>query len=192
MFMVDASTSTDADGSIASYRFDFGDGTIVGPQAEATAVHTYAGGDWVCTVTVTDNGGLTDTTAAPVTATAKPRATRGLRAEGDPEPNGVIDTSASNARAGVLFKPVVAPNPVAGTSVLKFSTRRPGPLRVAIFDVSGRRVRTVVDDSQAAAGLHVLPLDDHGDGGARLESGIYFYRIRSADGLEMGRFLIMN
>src|SRR5262249_5716633 len=32
-----ASASTDADGTIASYRFDFGDGTVVGPQSGATA-----------------------------------------------------------------------------------------------------------------------------------------------------------
>jgi parallel beta-helix repeat protein len=182
-FTADASASTDSDSPIASYRFDFGDGTIVGPQAGATASHTYSGGNWLCTVTVTDNGGLTDSTAVPVTASAKPRPGRG-----DLEPNAPVP----NASAELPIKPVVAPNPIVGTSFLKFSTSRSGPLRVAIFDVSGRRVRTVLDDSQAAAGLHVLPLDDHGDGGARLESGIYFYRIRSADGLEMGRFLIMK
>ena len=77
-------------------------------------------------------------------------------------------------------------------SVLEFSTTRSGALRVSIFDVSGRRVRMVVGDAQAPAGLHIVPLDDHGDNGARLDSGIYFYRIRSADGLEQGPFLIMN
>ena len=75
---------------------------------------------------------------------------------------------------------------------MKFSTRRPGPLHVAIFDLSGRRVRTLMDDPQSPAGLHALPLDDRGENGARLDSGIYFYRIRSADGREQGRFLIMN
>ena len=93
---------------------------------------------------------------------------------------------------GARIKPFVAPNPMVGTSVLKFSTTRPGPLRVGIFDVSGRRVRNLVDDSQSPAGLHILPLTDRGESGSRLESGIYFYRIRSADGVEQGRFLIMN
>jgi hypothetical protein len=94
--------------------------------------------------------------------------------------------------AGARIKAFVAPNPMVGASVLKFSTTRTGPLHVGIFDITGRRVRMVVDDSQAKAGLHIVPLDDHGDNGSRLESGIYFYRIRSADGLEQGRFLIMN
>ena len=53
----DASASTDPDDGIASYRFDFGDGTpVVGPQSGATATHTYhAGGSFTVTTTVTDN-----------------------------------------------------------------------------------------------------------------------------------------
>jgi PKD repeat protein len=39
----DASASTDTDATpIASYTFDFGDGTVVGPQASPTANHTYS------------------------------------------------------------------------------------------------------------------------------------------------------
>jgi PKD repeat protein/phosphatidylglycerophosphate synthase len=64
-----ASGSADADGTIASYRFDFGDGTIVGPQPGPTATHTLAGGTWTVTAVVTDNDGGTATTSASVTAT---------------------------------------------------------------------------------------------------------------------------
>jgi hypothetical protein len=54
-----AAGSVDTDGTIASYIFDFGDGTVVGPQAEATATHTYGPGAWVATVWVTDNDSTT-------------------------------------------------------------------------------------------------------------------------------------
>lgn len=67
----DASASTDTDGTgIAGYTFTFGDGTTVGPQAGATATHTYAtvGTYWV-TVTVTDTAGLASTVAKPVQVT---------------------------------------------------------------------------------------------------------------------------
>src|SRR5439155_18498376 len=53
----DASASSDPDRTIASYRFDFGDGTVVGPQPGSAATHTYAAGRWTCRVTVTDNNG---------------------------------------------------------------------------------------------------------------------------------------
>jgi parallel beta-helix repeat protein len=69
--VADASGSTDPEGNITSYTFDFGDGTgPVGPQSGATAAHTYAsGGTFTVTVTVTDAGGLSSTAEAQVNAT---------------------------------------------------------------------------------------------------------------------------
>src|SRR5947208_151391 len=65
----DASGSSDSDGSVVSYRFDFGDGTIVGPQASSTATHTYAAGNWTANVLVTDDRGGTATASVPVAVT---------------------------------------------------------------------------------------------------------------------------
>jgi hypothetical protein len=70
----DASGSTDTDATpIATYTFDFGDGTIVGPQPGATALHTYnTAGVWTVTVTVTDTATNHASTSKQVTATAAP------------------------------------------------------------------------------------------------------------------------
>jgi hypothetical protein len=68
--VANASTSTDPDGNIVSYVFNFGDGTTAGPQSSPIANHTYAVGEWVLMVTVTDNRGGTDTTAVPVVSSA--------------------------------------------------------------------------------------------------------------------------
>gem|GEM_PF-5230295 len=71
----DGSASTDPDGSITTYAWDFGDGAIgsgVGP------VHSYAtAGSYNVSLTVTDNDGLTATaqttaTISPVTPTPTP------------------------------------------------------------------------------------------------------------------------
>jgi PKD repeat protein len=66
----DASSSTDADTTpIATYTFDWGDGTpVTGPQGGATAPHTYAAaGSFTVTVTVKDTGGLASTATKSVT-----------------------------------------------------------------------------------------------------------------------------
>ncbi|MBX5468894.1 MAG: PKD domain-containing protein [Thermoleophilaceae bacterium] len=72
----DASASTDLDGTspIASYSFDFGDGSpVVGPQPGATATHTYrAAGSYTVRVTVTDTKGLSSTASHTVTVTDDP------------------------------------------------------------------------------------------------------------------------
>jgi PKD repeat protein len=62
------SNSTDSDGSIASFSWNFGDGgssTLANPQ------HIYnTAGNYTAILTVTDNGGLTDTASARITVTA--------------------------------------------------------------------------------------------------------------------------
>ncbi len=71
----DAGGSTDTDATpIASYRFDFGDGTSVGPQPGATATHTYTAPCAPCTVTVTvtDSGGQASQATSQVTVSRPP------------------------------------------------------------------------------------------------------------------------
>jgi 6-phosphogluconolactonase (cycloisomerase 2 family) len=56
----DASRSSDSDGSIARYDWDFGDGTAL-VDGGATPTHTYArAGIFTATVTLTDNAGCSD------------------------------------------------------------------------------------------------------------------------------------
>ncbi|MGZ4590653.1 MAG: PKD domain-containing protein, partial [Actinomycetes bacterium] len=70
----DASGSTDADAwPIATYTYDFGDGTTVGPVAGSTAVHTYqAQGTFTVTMTVTDTAGMSSTATATVSVSPAP------------------------------------------------------------------------------------------------------------------------
>jgi subtilisin family serine protease len=66
--------STDADGTIASRSWSFGDG---GSSTAANPSHTYAsGGTYTVTLTVTDNAGATGSSSASVTVSAT----------GDPDP----------------------------------------------------------------------------------------------------------
>ncbi len=70
--VADASSSADTDATpIASYKFDFDDGTTVGPQSKATASHTYAvAGTYTVSVSVTDTGGLTGSATREITVHA--------------------------------------------------------------------------------------------------------------------------
>ena len=67
---VDASGSSDPDGTIVSYWFDFGDGSTAGPQSSPTMVHAYAAGSWLATVVVADNVGAAGVARAPVVVAA--------------------------------------------------------------------------------------------------------------------------
>ena len=64
----DASNSSDPDGSIVSYSWDFGDGsTGAGLEAE----HTFHEGTYVVTLTVRDDDGATDTVNATIEVTER-------------------------------------------------------------------------------------------------------------------------
>lgn len=64
---VDGSGSTDADGQVVGYAWDFGDGTTA---SGAVASHEYAAsGTFPITLTVTDDDGATATTSTSVTVT---------------------------------------------------------------------------------------------------------------------------
>src|SRR5439155_21290792 len=68
----DATASTDPDGSIASYSWDFGDGT--GDQG-VSVVHAYtAPGTYTITLTVTDNRGTSNDAVGYVNVNAPPAA----------------------------------------------------------------------------------------------------------------------
>jgi PKD repeat protein len=74
---VDGSGSTDADGTVASYAWDFGDGTT---GTGATTTHTYgAAGTFQVKLTVTDDDGATGAVTSPVTVTAPPADTTAAR-----------------------------------------------------------------------------------------------------------------
>ncbi len=62
--------STDSDGSIVSYSWNFGDGST---STSANPTHAYTtAGTYTATLTVTDNGGLTASDQATVTVTTAP------------------------------------------------------------------------------------------------------------------------
>jgi PKD repeat protein len=68
---VDATSSTDPDGSVDAHSWNWGDGSPAG--SGRTSSHTYAtAGTYTVALTVTDNGGATNTASQQVTVTAPP------------------------------------------------------------------------------------------------------------------------
>ncbi len=65
------------------------------------------------------------------------------------------------------------PNPFGRTTHIHFELAEPGDVSLDLYDVLGRKVATIADGFRAA-GQHTVVLD-----GASLDSGVYFYRLRS-------------
>jgi choice-of-anchor B domain-containing protein len=73
-----------------------------------------------------------------------------------------------------------SPNPSRGQTRIAFELDRPGPVTLAVFDASGRRVRTLLSGA-LPAGPHALVWDGRDDVGRAAASGSFFVRLDAAD-----------
>ena len=70
------------------------------------------------------------------------------------------------------------PNPFQGATTVRFRLALDGAAQLAIYDVTGGRVRTLVD-SWLAAGEHTVSWDGRNSGGQAVAAGVYYYRLVS-------------
>ena len=77
------------------------------------------------------------------------------------------------------------PNPFNMRTSIEFSLPRAGHITVDVFNVLGRKVRTLVDE-HVSAGRKLLTWDGRDDGDTEVSSGLYFYRL-TTDGFQQTR-----
>jgi hypothetical protein len=70
------------------------------------------------------------------------------------------------------------PNPMARMTAIAYSIATPGPVRLAVFDVSGRLVRTLVDRDEGA-GNYSVRWDGRSDRGDVVGRGVYACRLQA-------------
>ena len=83
---------------------------------------------------------------------------------------------------------LIAPNPFNPAGTFSFVTRRVGAARLRLFDSRGSLVRTLLDAASLGPGYHDVVID----GSSVRSSGIYFYRLETADGNRTGRIAVVK
>ncbi|MGE5177474.1 MAG: Ig-like domain-containing protein [Bacteroidota bacterium] len=86
----------------------------------------------------------------------------------------------------------VAPNPFNPSTTLSFETPHGGPVDLLVFDLAGRLVRDVTHRAYYAPGIYDIHIDALDEGGHRLASGVYFYRLATREGSVTGRLVLMQ
>jgi len=84
-----------------------------------------------------------------------------------------------------------APNPLASTTELSFELPTAERAQLAIFDVSGRLVRTIVD-ATLVAGLHRFQWNGLTASGRSVAAGVYFGRVTTAHGAKSTRLVVLR
>jgi hypothetical protein len=81
-----------------------------------------------------------------------------------------------------------SPNPFRGTTSIRFGLVHPGDVGLELFDVRGRRVRTLVS-GPLPSGNHFATWDGRDDMGVPAPSGVFFVRLTSAAGTHVTRLV---
>ena len=125
---VNATASTDPDGTVAGYAWDFGDGQT---GTGATAQHTYAaGGTYTITLTVTDNDGATASTTRAVTVADTPAGPVTVAADAFGRTVASGWGSADTGGAWTVAGPGTTPSVADGAGRLGAAVGRTGQLRL--------------------------------------------------------------
>jgi hypothetical protein len=85
----------------------------------------------------------------------------------------------------------IRPNPVPAATELAFETAAPGPARLEILDVTGRRVFFRAWPT-LAAGEHRETWSGRGSRGERLPAGVYLVRMRDGQGIRTGKITLLR
>jgi hypothetical protein len=97
-------------------------------------------------------------------------------------PNGVTATgvpAASNTAARVMHLYASAPNPFPVSTTVRFDLYQGADARLAVYDIGGRRVRSLFDRAGATAGPYTVTWDGRDDAGRTVPGGVYFYRLET-------------
>ena len=103
--------------------------------------------------------------------------------------SGTTDTDSPSLRGRTALLPNW-PNPFNPVTTLRFDLARSGHVRLRLYDVAGRQVRTLID-AEMSAGRDKQTLWDGRDGAGRLlASGVYL-SVLEADGIHSSRKMIL-
>jgi len=83
------------------------------------------------------------------------------------------------------------PNPFNPQTTISFELTAPGEVSLEVYDVLGRKVARLLGDD-LPAGNHEVVFDGRAGDGTPLASGVYFYRLSTAEGAMTRKMMLMK
>jgi hypothetical protein len=102
---------------------------------------------------------------------------------------GVLAADIETPPVGIALRPN-APNPFQSTTQVSYDLPHGQHVDLSIFDVTGRRVRQLVDGYRPA-GTHSTQWDGDDDHGRKLGAGVYLSRLRVGGATAVGRLALI-
>ncbi|MBU2625180.1 MAG: S8 family serine peptidase [candidate division Zixibacteria bacterium] len=83
------------------------------------------------------------------------------------------------------------PNPFNPATTICFSVARSQDVTLSVYNILGQKVRTLVE-GETAIGTHEVLWNGSDDSGSPVASGIYFYRLDTADGQSTRKMMLLK
>jgi len=83
------------------------------------------------------------------------------------------------------------PNPFNMSTEIQYELHRNGTLNLSVFDINGRLIRNLVDTHQEA-GIKRVVWDGKDAYGREVSSGLYIYKLQTADHVEMKKMVLQK
>jgi hypothetical protein len=84
-----------------------------------------------------------------------------------------------------------SPNPFNPSTTIKYDLAQPVEVKLVIYDMLGRRVRTLVDQSQQA-GRYAITWDGRNEQGQNVASGTFIYQLRAGNFVQTHRMALVR
>jgi hypothetical protein len=85
----------------------------------------------------------------------------------------------------------IHPNPFNPRTSIEFSLAAPMALKLCVYDIAGRRIRLLLDET-LEAGLHTLWWDGYDDTGRGMASGVYTVRLESEAAIDQRKVMLVR
>ncbi|OGC41309.1 hypothetical protein A2Y85_07935 [candidate division WOR-3 bacterium RBG_13_43_14] len=85
----------------------------------------------------------------------------------------------------------VYPNPAHNTILIKYQLSEETPIHLAVYDVTGRHIKTLVDAAQSS-GNYVQTWDGTDHRNVSVAAGIYFYKLTTPTETNLSKIVLMK
>ncbi|HET9252783.1 MAG TPA: putative Ig domain-containing protein [Candidatus Eisenbacteria bacterium] len=113
--------------------------------------------------------------------------------EGDLVSGGSFSVATTHDVVGTnkTFSAMASPNPLNPSTKLEFKLSQAGSVKVQVYDLHGRLVKTLQDGSMPA-GYNTVTWDGSTANGSRVASGMYYFRVRATEGETVVRVAVVK
>jgi uncharacterized delta-60 repeat protein len=106
-------------------------------------------------------------------------------------PSGIVDEAGSQQKPAEFTLSQNFPNPFNPSTKIEFTLAKSGFVTLQIYDVLGRKVKTLLSEN-LPSGYKSVIWDGKNDDGKEVASGVYFYQLRAGDYSEPRKMLLLK